>query len=390
MKGSFTAPAGTLAAAVKYTARWIATKPAIPVHGGLMFEIPAFGDRLSIFGFNENATGRASLDVEGDAVGAFIVSGRLLDQLVATFKDRPVTFEQHDSAVSVTAGSWRGTLPAMSEKDYPALPGAAGLAGYVDGGVLAESVRRVGAAAGRDTAKQLALCGMHISFDEDGPTSAETGDREYTLTLMATNRYQAARQSLLWTPDAERAPIGETALVLSAQLVDAVEGFVGPHPVELGWQQGVFSLSTPDRSLVVSTLSFEGSDGFPADGLNETFNKPKSETFTIRATDLALPLKRAALLRGQEPDSVTLRLQENLLTVGVSGMNSGDEEIEARYNGPDTSLMLRSEMMQGALHSAPGDVVVMAFNPGTTQPLVITSPDDPAWRHILVPLRKMG
>ena len=390
MKGSFTAPAGTLAAAVKYAARWIATKPVNPIHGGLMFEIPAFGDRLSIFGFNENATGRASIDVEGDATGAFVVSGRLLDQLVATFGDKPVTFEQHDSTIAVSTGRWRGTLPAMSEKDYPALPGQAPLAGYVDGAALADAVRRVGAAASRDLTKQISLCGVHVSFDEDTDfIDGEEGG--YTLTLMATDTYHGARQSLLWTPDAERAPLGETTLILASLLVDGVESFVGRHPVELGWQEGVFSLTTPDRSLVVSTLSSEGRDGFPAAGLQPIFDRETTAAFTLRIKDLALPLKRASLLRSREVDVVTLGLSENLMNIGVAGdMNTGDEEIDVEYDGPETSLMLKSEVMQAALHTAPGDVVTMAFTPGTTKPIVVTSPENPAWRHILVPLRKMG
>lgn len=393
MKGSFTVQAGALASAVKYAARWLTARPTVPAHGGLLFEIPAVGDRLSIFGFNENATGRATLDVDSDdAAGAFVVSGRLLDSLVGTFRNGPVVFEQHDSLITVTAGNWRGTLPAMSEKDYPALPGQATLAGFVDGGELADAVHRAGSAASRDLTKSIHLTGVHVNFDEGlDDIATESGDPAYTLTLLATDRYHGARQTIVWEPDADGAPLGDSALVPGSVLVDAAEAFAG-HRVAIGWQStgesGVFSLSTLDRSLTVTTL---GQAGYPREALMPIFDSQPPTAMTVTVKDLALPLKRAALLRGKETDHVLLHFSEGLLRLAVDGeMNGSDEEIAVEYDGPETSLLMKSETMQAALHTVPGDTAVIAFFPDAVppRPLVITAPDFPNWRHILVPLRK--
>lgn len=377
MTFTFTAPAGALAAAVKYAARWITTKPTIPAHGGLLFELPAFGDRLSIFGFNENATGRATLDIDSNDAGSFVVSGRLLDQLVATFPDKPVTFELDDSHVSVIAGRWRGTLPTMSVKDYPALPGLAPLAGTIDGSVLADAVERVGAAASRDLTKQVELCGVHITFGDDD-----------SLTLMATDTYRGARVVAGWKPGDDRCVYGEQALVLAPTLVDAVEAFDGDLEVTIGWDAGAFSLSTPDRSLTVRTLNPKN---FPVGGLGPIFEQGRPAAFVVKVKDLALPLKRADLLRGKDADQVLLRLSENLLTIQSSSETAGggDEEIDVEYAGPDTEILVRSATLQGALHTTPGDVACIAFAPGVPKPMLVTSPADPAWRHILVPLKDL-
>jgi DNA polymerase-3 subunit beta len=388
MKNSFTVAAGQLTGAVKYTARWLATKPVIPTHGGLLFEVD--GDRLNIFGFNENVTARATVEIDAsdEPKGGFVVAGRLIDALVATFPDKPIRFEQDGATVAVTAGRFRATLPAMSEKDYPALPGQATLAGMVDGATLADATRRVGAAASRDLSSKVALCGIHVAFDDD-PATGPNGKPVHTLTMTATDTYRAARQSIEWYPDSENAPIGEAFLVLGMTLVDAAEAFIGPDAVAVGWENGVVSLTTPWRSLVVRTLS---ENEFPSTGLAPIFATATQAEATLRVKDLAMPLKRVDLLRARDVDMVRLAFSENTITlVAESGpTGGGDEEIDVEYGGPETTVALKSSVLHSALQSAPGEHVTLAFNPGTFKPMIVTSPADPTWRHVMVPLRSLG
>ena len=385
MQNSFTVSGAALTGAVKYTARWLATKPVIPAHGGLLFEVD--GDRLNVFGFNENVTARATVEIDAsdEPKGGFVVAGRLIDSLVATFPDKPIRFEQDGPIVTVTAGRFRATLPAMSEKDYPALPGQATLAGHVDGATLADATRRVGAAASRDLSSKVALCGIHVSFDD-------TAGGTPTLTMMATDTYRAARQSIEWQPEDDEVgpPIGEAFLVLGMTLVDAAEAFAGPDAVAIGYESGVVSLTTPWRSLVVRTLNEKE---FPAQGLGPIFATATQARANLRIKDLAMPLKRADLLRARDVDMVQLGFSENTITLiansGESG-GGGDEEIDAEYDGPETTISLKSSVLHAALASAPGETVTLAFLPGTTKPMIVTSPADPSWRHIMVPLRKLG
>ena len=383
---------GQLAAAVKYTARWLVAKPNVPAHGGLLFEVD--GDRLSIFGFNENATARATVDLDGsdEPKGAFVIAGRLIDALVATFPDEPIRFEQEGAIVAVAAGRGRWELPAMSEKDYPGLPGQAALAGFVDGAALADAVGRVAIAAGRDPSLGVELCGIHVSFDEDPEYWSETDGPAHTLTLSATNKYQAARQSIRWAPDAEAAPIGEAALVLASVLSEAADAFVGPDDVAIGWESGTFSLTTPWRSLVVSTLDERK---FPAAGLGQIFAARPPEQATIAVKDLTLPLKRADLLRKSEKvDTIRLGFTEDLITMNADAgeRGSGDEEIDAVYAGPATTLLLSSSYLRDTLHAAPGEQVTLHFTPDAPRPkpVIVTSPAEPAWQHMLQPLRDLG
>jgi DNA polymerase-3 subunit beta len=398
VKGSFTAPASTLASAIKYAARWIDSKPATPIYGGMLFT--AADERLTVAGMSENAAASAATPVEGDADGSFVVAGRLVDQLVGTFPNRPVTFEQDGAVVAIAVGSGRWTLPCMPENDYPTLPQQALLAGMVDGAALADAVHRIAACASRDTETRVALAGLHLSFDEDsalqGIKADGGGHTPYTLTLTAIDGHRTSRQSIAWEPDPEGAVadiFGESALVFAHVISDAVDAFVGIDPVAIGYEvkgqgAGVFSLTTPARSLVMRTI---GADFPDTSGM---FAVTGAESATVRPADMVLPLKRAVMLDNREWPQVIAKFSEDLLT-----LSAGSDEIDQRgaeeiagvsYGGAECSFVLRAGLFGAAMSSVPGDTAVISFQPGTTRPIVITSPADPTWRHILMPLRKAG
>ncbi len=381
MIGLFTVPAPALARAVKYCARWLNPKPTIAAHAGLLFEVD--GDRVSVFGFNEHVTAKAvlAIDASDEPRGAFVVSGRLLDSLVATFPDKPVRFEQHGALIQVTAGSWRGSLPAMSEKDYPALPPEAELAGQADGAALADVVHRVGVAASRDASNRVELTGIHLAF---GRTS---------LTALATDSYRAVRQAIdFQMHDDLDVTEDATALVPAHVLVDAADAFVGPDPVTIGNDPGLFSLSSPDRSLVVSKLA----GAHPASALGPIIDSPTDAAATFSGKALMLPLKRAAMLRTKDNATLRLSLSSGLLTVSAeSVVGSGDEEIPVDYDGPDLSTAMRSAPFADAVSSAPGDRITMAVNSASLsqfrpKPIVFTADGDPTWKHIVMPIASTG
>lgn len=375
----FTAPGPELAAAVRYAARWLVGRPAMPAHACLLFELT--DERLSISGFNEYATGRATLDVDapGGQTGSFVVSGRLLDQLVGTFGKAPVIFESDGtSAVSLSSGRWSGTVPVLSVKDYPGLPGEATLAGYISGAALADAVHRVAAAASRDASKQIELTGVHLAFGDE------------TIRFMATDRYRGARMVVPWEPAADSPALGKFSLVMSAPLLDAAEGFAVEESVAIGRDEWSFSLTSPSRSLVVRVLD---QSRFAGDGLAQIFDQDRPAAVSLSVADLTMPLKRAAMLWTDKPElaNVTIQLAGNLMTVGAKGeINQGDDQIDVTYGGPDASLAIRVATLQGMLQTAPGDTITMAFTPNESspRPAIITAPADLAWRHILVPLRK--
>lgn len=396
MHGSLTVKAAELAAAVKYCSRWLAARPAIPAHAGLLFEVD--GDRLHVFGFDpDGGTGRATVEIGADDEprGSFLVAGRLADALVGTFpKTATVTITQHDSAVLITAGRTEVTLPTMPENDYPALPGVAPAIGEIDGRALADAVRRVGVAASRDLTKQIEMCGMAVQFGEGDMMDPVTGAvaAMSTVTLTATDKYRIARVVLPWRPappDSEDDAIAPV-LPLASILMDAADAFAESDDVVIGTDGHVVSFSTPTRSLVVRLLDF---GRFPPVGDFFTkYTAPASVEFAV--PDFTMPIKRAEMMNsGKDVAHVTIGLTAGLATVGGgmgSETGSSGDEVDVDYAGPDSSLLFKAAPLRDALNSAPVSRVRMHFTPGKTLPAVLTCDDDPTWTHFVMPLTKLS
>jgi DNA polymerase-3 subunit beta len=373
MKGSFTAPAGALVPAVKYAARWLDTKPSSPVLGGMVFDVA--DGTLTIATQGELATARAVVDVQGDASGRFIVSGRLVDALVATLADKPVTFTQKDTTVDMTAGRYSASLPAMSENDYPGLADLVPTVGRIEGAALIDAVRRVGAMASRDASNRISLTGIYFWFEED------------ELTMSGTDSLRASRETVEWKADGESAPVAESFVLPASVMTDAGDAFAGLEMVEIGWDSGSVSLATSARSLVTRTLGRP--DDFPdLGGLFGQFDA-RTHTATVGVKDVMVPLKRADQLADGEHRHVAIDLRANTLILrsATEGKGNGGEEIDIEYDGPDCTIMTRSAILHGLLATAPGDTVTLHLTPGTYTSVFATSPANPAWKHLFMPIR---
>jgi DNA polymerase III subunit beta len=375
MNGHLTVAAGELAAAVKYVARWLPTRPTVPIHAGILAEVD--GDRMHLFGFNENTTGRATvaIDAADEPSGSFVVSGRLLDAICATLSDKPVRIEAEGSDITIRSGRTRVSLPTMSANDYPRLPGLADPIGTINGSALAAAVRQVGVAAGRDIEKGEQWTGIHVDFATDD-----------AVTLVATDSFRMARTSVQWIGEAVAAPV----LIPAAVMVDAVAAFDGRPDVVIGSDEGMFSMSTELRSMTTRMLD---AGRFPAASLMPIFDADRDTEVTFRVRDAALPLKRIGLLKNKETDRIDLTVRSGALEfAGNAGeaLGNGDDEIDADYEGEDLSIALRSSVLHDALASAPGESVTLSFNAGTFKPMLIVTESDPDWRHVIVPLRPVN
>jgi DNA polymerase-3 subunit beta len=381
MKGSFTAPGGALTAAVQYAARWLDTKPANPVHGGLVLDVT--DGTLTIASQGELATARASIDVDGDAVGRFIVSGRLLAAIVATLADKPVTFEQTGSFVAMTSGRYSSTLPAMPEKDYPDLAEIPATVGRIEGATLIDAVRRVGSVASKEVktgTDQVILSGIYFWLESD----------EGELTMVATNRLQACRETVEWHLVGDET-VAESFVLPASVLIDAGDAFDVDGPVEIGRHGGSVSLSTSSRSLVTRTLGEPSA--FPDLGGLFAQISQRTHTVALSARNVLIPLKRADQLADGEHRHVTLELSKDLLVLrsATDGKGDGGEEIDVEYDGPDCAITTRSGMLHSLLATAPGDGIVLHIAPGNPRLSVIaTSPANLAWTHLFMPIRSTG
>lgn len=374
ISGEVTVQVQAFAAAVKWTAKFVAAKPANPIQGGLLLDVE--DGRLSILGHNESLTARAAVDADGDGSGQVVVSARLLAALVATFPNKPVRITGHDSEplVTLTVGSWRGTLPAMTVGDFSPPPPAPPVIGCVRGDDLVATIR-AGAAARSDSEKQpIVYHCLHLAFGES------------EVTAVATNMARAARAVTGF--ERTDGDVGETALVSATAVLDVAESLAGPDEIWIGMSGESIGLASPNRAVIMRQVGEKAA--FPITQLGGVFRTELPERARVRVPDLQSPLKRAVLMRGgDEPIRVRFATGRIVLAAAAEELHQdSDEEVPAEYDGPEFELKFNPRYFGEALASAPGEVVDIALTTEMVTGIKLTAPGDAGWIHMMMPIKR--
>ena len=89
-----------LADAVAWTAKSLPSRPSVPVLAGVLLRVA--DQRLQVSGFDYEVSSQVSVEVQADADGAALVSGRLLAEITKALPNKPadiaaVGHAQHDT-----------------------------------------------------------------------------------------------------------------------------------------------------------------------------------------------------------------------------------------------------------------------------------------------------
>jgi DNA polymerase III subunit beta len=387
IEGEVTAKPQVFAAAVKWAAKFAAGKPAVPIQGGLLLTADGSGN-LAVESFSEGITARALVPVDGDGKGSTIVSARLLDQLVATFADKPVTLSGDDeTSLVIVAGRWTGTVPVMGDandwsgvQDGTLVPPQT--IGTVGGQAFADLIARAAASTEHDAGKPIALQCIHLTF----------GGR--TVVAMASDSLRATRDAVpfIRTGESEH----QAALVVGQQMTDVASAFIGPDDITVGLGPNVLALSSATRSVVVRQIAEPWQMG---EVIATLLTDELPHEVLVKVSDLMQPMKRAVLMRDKD-GPIAAVMSPGLITVHAKAdqiQQKGSEEVDAQYSGPEHTLAFNPKYLADALGSAPGEIVRIAFHdqekrPGRPWHVVLTSADDEgsAWQHLLMPLKLRG
>src|SRR6201991_4834458 len=199
-----------LADAVAWTAKSLPSRPSVPVLAGVMLRVA--DGRLQVSGFDYEVSSQVTVEVQADADGAALVSGRLLAEITKALPAKPVDIAAVGAHLELVCGSARFTLPTMPVEDYPSLPEMPATAGTVDAAAFASAVAQVAIAAGRDETLPM-MTGVRLELNGT------------SLAMLATDRYRLAMREMEWNPDDPE--ISLNALVPAKTLNDTAKA-LGP------------------------------------------------------------------------------------------------------------------------------------------------------------------
>jgi len=367
-----------LADAVAWTAKSLPNRPPVPVLAGVLLSVGE--GRLEVSGFDYEVSSQVGVDIQADADGVILVSGRLLAEITRALPDKPVDVATDGSRVEITCGSARFTLPTLPVEDYPTLPEMPSGIGTVESSAFASAVAQVAIAAGRDDTLPM-LTGVRVELEPA------------TMTMVATDRYRLAIKELPWRPD--NSAISTAALVPARTLAETAR--------TLGALGGDVTVALAEGGLGEGLIGFAGSGRRTTSRLlNDDFPKVKSLLPDSYAAEAKMPVagltevvKRVALV-AERNTPVRLSFSDEGLIVEAGGNDDAraSEAMECQYAGDPMTIAFNPAFLLDALGVLEHPVAVLSFNdpkkPAVMAGAAEDGENDAGYRHVLMPVRVGG
>jgi DNA polymerase-3 subunit beta len=365
-----------LADAVAWTAKSLPTRPSVPVLAGVMLRV-ADGS-LHVSGFDYEVSSQVTVEVQGDADGAALVSGRLLAEITKALPAKPADIAAVGAHLELVCGSARFTLPTMPVEDYPTLPEMPASAGTVDASAFATAVSQVAVAAGRDETLPM-MTGVRIELNGS------------TLAMLATDRYRLALREMQWRPDDPE--ISLNALVPARTLHDTAK--------TLGPLGGDVTMALAHGAAGEGMIGFAGGtrrttsrllDGANYPPVRSLFPASHNAEARVAVAALVEVVKRVALV-AERTTPVLLSFSSDGLVVEAGGTEEAraSEAMEATFTGEPLTIGFNPQYLIDGLQNLGSATALLAFVDAFKPAVISPAGDDgeiiPGYRYLIMPIR---
>ncbi|HET9518805.1 MAG TPA: DNA polymerase III subunit beta [Actinoplanes sp.] len=365
-----------LADAVAWTAKSLPSRPSVPVLAGVMLRVA--DARLHVSGFDYEVSSQVSVEVQADADGAALVSGRLLAEITKALPAKPVDIAAVGAHLELVCGSARFTLPTMPVEDYPTLPEMPSSAGTVDAKAFAEAVSQVAVAAGRDETLPM-MTGVRVELNGT------------SLAMLATDRYRLAMREMQWSPDDP--DVSLNALVPAKTLNDTAKtlGPVGGD-VTLALAQGAAGegmIGFAGGTRRTTSRLLDGANYPPVRSLFPTTHNAQAR---VGVAALIEVVRRVALV-AERTTPVLLSFSEDGLVVEAGGTEEAraSEAMEATFTGEPLTIGFNPQYLVDGLQNLGAPTAVLsfvdAFKPAVISPAAEDGEIVPGYRYLIMPIR---
>jgi DNA polymerase-3 subunit beta len=365
-----------LADAVAWTAKSLPSRPSVPVLAGVLLRVA--DQRLQVSGFDYEVSSQVTVEVQADADGAALVSGRLLAEITKALPAKPVDIAAVGAHLELVCGSARFTLPTMPVEDYPSLPEMPASAGTIDAATFASAVSQVAIAAGRDETLPM-MTGVRIELNGS------------TIAMLATDRYRLAMRELEWNPDDPEISIN--ALVPAKTLNDTAK--------TLGPLGGSVVLALAQGNAGEGMIGFAGGtrrttsrllDGANYPPVRSLFPASSNAQAQVSVAGLVEVVRRVALV-AERTTPVLLSFSEDGLVVEAGGTDEAraSEAMEATFTGEPLTIGFNPQYLIDGMQNLGSPTAVLsfvdAFKPAVISPAGENGEIVPGYRYLIMPIR---
>lgn len=303
-----------------------------------------------------------------DDSGSVTVPAKLLHEFVAGLpKDVVIDLVFEKTKLHINAGSYSSHMQGTSSEDFPALPV------IKDGQTVTITPSEL--------KKALNQTLLAVSHDETRPILGgiyfhSSGGK---LFLAATDGYRLAETNLTET----KSDINCVVPLQTLQDIQRIIQDTLDDSITLQFEEGQFGVECGETTLVSRLIDGE----YPK---YQQLIPEKSEiSFQTNREQLITATKLAGLFARESGGSITLKVSEADQTVSISSVASqvGDNEskLQATVNGSG-EVVVNVRYLSEALNCFEGETINFRFS-GDISPCVLTSPDQPGYQHIVMPLK---
>lgn len=304
--------------------------------------------------------------------GGVCVPAKLFSELVSSLPQDTVALEEKEGALLVACGGVHAAVAAMPGTEFPPMAEPTGkkeTAIDKDGFIRVLSL--VLFAAATDEGRPL-LAGVKVVAGEGGATFAATDG--YRLSVYRSG-VKLPKDTDIVVP--ARA-LGEVARVCQEEkeMKEALLSDAG---------DGQLVVRAGDTDVVTRRI----------DGEYPSFEKIIPTKHATRASvdvaALTRAVRSASIFARDSANIVRLHIAENSLTISANTPQVGENtvDVDAKTEGEGGDIAFNSRFLLELLANFPGEELVFEMT-GALNPGVFTSPKDPAFTHLIMPVRTQG
>lgn len=352
---------------VSRASRTISTKPQIPILATLLLVASEGG--LQVVSSSLETTEKTTIGAKIEREGGLCVPARVFAELVASLPQDAVALEEKSGALSVSCGGVHASVAGTDKGEFPPVVVAPGRATTV-----VEKEKLV---------KALSLVLFAAATDEGRPllTGVKLTQKKETTVLAATDGYRLSVYNLpLGFVDKTDAVIPARALI---ELVRVCQEEKEIKEIEF--------FPVVDGQLCIRVGETEITTR-QVDGQYPNYEKiiPPGHTTrtTIDTQGLLRAVKSASIFARDSANVVRLHTSKTSVIVSANApqVGEGAVELDAKTEGEDGDIAFNSRFLVDLLAVFPADEVVLE-TAGSLSPGVFRSPKDPAFLHIIMPVR---
>jgi DNA polymerase-3 subunit beta len=351
--------------------RYVSARPALPVLANILIE--AQHDTVTLSATNLDVTIKATISATVEQEGSTTIPARLLNEVISTLPAGKLSLVSDDNQCHIQSEHTDSVLNIISAQDFPALPNFS-----------VDSALKLPLKVLNEVADKVLFA---AATDESRPvfTNLLLQPQDSQLSLVATDGFRLSE--VLQPADNYQLP-NDRQLLLPARLIsemlrlnDLKQGELYIDVTSQSNQVGLQIGQITCFSKLIDATYPPYLRIIPTDFVT---------TITIEQSDLSQAIKIASVFAKDSGSLVRLHIKpiEQIVMITAQSAASGQHQstIAMTGEGEDMTIAFNARYIQDALNAFGTGPITIKFK-SDAAPMLLSRPDQPNFRHIIMPIK---